>query len=87
MNAPNHTDLYQGLGEVKAGQTMLERRMDRLEELVTSRFDKLDDRLAKMEAAENKRGGATSLALWLAGGAGGSAVALILVIIQHFWNR
>jgi hypothetical protein len=67
MNAPTHADIARDLGRVETLQEAMTDRMDRFEKLVTDGFDKLDskldkfsDRLAALEATEQKRSGAWS---------------------------
>ena len=65
MTSPTHQDLSRELGRVETMQEALADRMDRFEKIVTDGFDKIDgkldkfsDRLAALEASEQKRSGA-----------------------------
>lgn len=78
MNAPNHSDLYRGLGEVEGRLGAMEDRLEKID----GALERIDARLARIEGTESQRQGAFKFGQWVAGIVG-AAVALI---IQHFWK-
>jgi septal ring factor EnvC (AmiA/AmiB activator) len=70
MNAPSHTDLYQGLGRLEGATTAMEARLDRIEDVL----ERIDKRLAKIEAKEDQRKGAVATLVAIGGVIGGLIV-------------
>jgi len=67
MNPPNHTDLSRDMGRVEGKQDAMGARLDKIEDLL----ERIDSRLARLEASENKRKGAVGALMLFAGFVGG----------------
>ena len=77
MTGPDHADLQRDMGRVEGKQDAMGARLDRLEKAVNDGFDKIDKRLAGLEAKENERKGAMALLMVLSGAIGGGLVKLV----------
>lgn len=62
-----HTDLSRDMGRVEGKQDAMGARLDKIEDLL----ERIDSRLARLEAAENKRKGAVGALMLFAGFIGG----------------
>jgi septal ring factor EnvC (AmiA/AmiB activator) len=62
-----HTDLSRDMGRVEGKQDAMGARLDKIEELL----ERIDARLAKLEAAEHQRKGAVAALMLFAGFIGG----------------
>ena len=67
MTNPNHSDLYQGLGRLEGATQAMENRLDKIEEVL----ERIDKRLAGLEAKENQRRGALAALMVFSGAVGG----------------
>ena len=70
MNAPNHSDLYTGLGELRGTMNSMGERLTKIEKVL----ERIDDRLTQMEAKENQRKGAIAMLVAFGGIIGGLVV-------------
>lgn len=68
-----HDDLHRDLGRMEGAFGAMEDRLDKLEKMVSDGFQKLDERLARIEERESERKGAFQLGNWLIGAACGFA--------------
>lgn len=82
MTATTNGDLHRDMGRMEGKQDAMGDRLDRLEKLVSEGFERMDERLARIEAADSSRKGVIGVIHWIAGLLGGAAV----LIIQHFWR-
>jgi hypothetical protein len=62
-----HTDLSRDMGRLEGKQDAMGARLDKIEDLL----ERIDGRLARLEAAENKRKGAVGALMLFAGFIGG----------------
>ena len=82
MNQPTHGDIQRDLGRMEGKTDAMGARLDRLEKAVADGFDRIDARLAKIEAAESQRSGAFKLGHWLFV----AATGLVSFLAAHFWK-
>ena len=61
-----HDDLHRDLGRMEGAFGAMEDRLDKLEKMMSDGFQKLDERLARIESRESERKGAFQLGNWLA---------------------
>ena len=67
---PNHADLYQGLGRLEGATTAMGARLDKIEDVL----ERIDKRLANLEAKEDQRKGAVATLVAIGGVIGGLVV-------------
>jgi CHASE3 domain sensor protein len=86
MTQPTHSDLQRDVGRIEGAFAAMEKRMDTLEKTVTEGFekvsdglDKIDRRLATIEAKEAERKGAWKVIALVAGGVS----ALVASVIKY----
>jgi hypothetical protein len=78
VNAPNHADLYRGLGEVEGRLGALESVMNQIrDELRLIRAE-----IELLKAAESQRKGAMGVLAVVASAIGGIAA----MVAEHFWR-
>ena len=70
MTPPSHTDLYQGLGRLEGATAAMGDRLDKIEDVL----ERIDARLANLEAKEDQRKGAVAMFVALGGIIGGLVV-------------
>jgi len=70
MTMTTHTDLSRDMGRVEGKQDAMGARLDKIEDLL----ERIDSRLARLEAAENKRKGAVAMLVAFGGVIGGLVV-------------
>lgn len=87
MTGPNHSDLQRDMGGLQRDIGGLEAGLEALKDAVEkgfsdtgNRIDKVETRLASLEAMESQRKGAFSLGHWLIGILSGVAV----FVTDHF---
>lgn len=78
MTQPTHNDLHRDIGGLERGQADMERRLDRIEELLEG----LRADIADLKMRDGQRSALEKAGVWLAGVLG-AAVALL---VQHFWK-
>lgn len=74
MPTPTHADLHRDFGRMEGKQDEMGARLDRLEKLIEAGFEKMDERLARLEAKENQRKGAIAALMVFSGFIGGLVV-------------
>lgn len=67
MTQPNHAELQRDFGRMEGKQDAMGTRLDKIEELL----ERIDARLAKLEAKENQRKGAVAALMVFSGAVGG----------------
>lgn len=82
MPGPTHSDLHQDLGGLKASHQSMEKRMDRLEQMIADGFKELRDDIADLKIRDRQRGAFEKVAVWFAGTIG----AALTLAIGHFWK-
>lgn len=82
MSAPTHTDLHRDIGGLEAGQLAMEKRLDRLEQMIADGFKELRGDIADLKMRDRQRGAFEKAGIWFAGMIG----AALTLIIGHFWK-
>jgi tetrahydromethanopterin S-methyltransferase subunit G len=75
-----HDDLNRDLGRMEGTLVGLGGRMDKLEQMVSDGFSKLNERLDVIERRESERKGGFRVAHWIYG----AATGLIAFLAAHF---
>lgn len=76
----SHDDLHRDIGRMEGKQDAMGARLDKLEKMVSEGFQKLDERLARIEDRESQRKGAFQLGHWLVG----TIAGLVAFVASHF---
>lgn len=76
----SHDDLHRDLGRMEGKADAMGERLDKLEKMVSDGFQKLDERLARIESRESERKGAFQLGNWLVG----AACGMVAFIASYF---
>ncbi len=76
-NSVSNGDLHRDLGRMEGKNDAMGERMDRLERTVVEAFEKIDVRLARIEAAESQRKGAMGI-LGIVCGTVGASIGLLV---------
>lgn len=82
MTGPTHTDLHQDLGGLKASHQAMEKRLDRLEQMLADGIKELRSDIADLKIRDRQRGAFEKVAVWFAGMIG----AGLTLVIGHFWK-
>ena len=72
------TMLHRDLGKLEGEMAAVKDHLEKIDVVL----ERIDSRLARIEAAENTRKGAFSIGQWLVGVIG----AGVALFIQHFWR-
>lgn len=83
MIQPTHGEIQRDLGRMEGKADAMGARLDRLEKIVTDGFDKIDERLARIEKTESERKGAWKVIVTVAGGVAGGVSAAVAVLIKY----
>lgn len=79
---PNHSELQRDIGRMEGKQDAMGARLDRLEKIIEDGFDRINQRLAGLEASENKRKGAVSFLTVIA-----SVISALAAVLGVDWIK
>lgn len=77
-----HNDLHRDMGALEAGQHAMEKRLDRLEQLIEQGFAELRRDISDLKLRDGQRSALERAGVWLAGLIGGA----VGIVVSHLWK-
>jgi len=72
------------MGGLKVGQQAMEKRLDRLEQMIADGFKEIRAEIADLKIRDRQRSALEKAAVWMAGAVGAVFAAVGTALVEHF---